>query len=565
MDNLRLILFSALLFIGFLMWQAWQKDYPATDPVAASYEGGDASAPSVDSPGAPTPLSQGDVPAAPQEPADRPGTGVGGPEGGGAIAASSSSGDVIRVETDVLRLEIDTQGGVIRTLELKEYPVSLEQPDVPVKLFQRSSAEFFVAQTGLLGEGFAPSHRDTFEASRDEYVLAQGSDRLEVPLVAESAEGVRVVKTFVFERDSYVIDIAHEVQNPAGSEPWRGRMYGQFQRTPPAGGRDMFFIYTYTGAILHTAENRYEKIDFEDMASGAVSATTPGGWMAMIQHYFGSVWIPDADATNHFYTKALGGNRFAAGAVTPPLAVEAGGSGRFSMELYAGPKAQDRLAAAAEELDLIVDYGFLFIIAQPLYWALDFIHDYVGNWGWSIVLITLLIKLAFFKLSATSYRSMARLRKLQPKMVALKERYGDDKTKLNQAMMDLYKTEKVNPLGGCLPILVQIPVFIALYWVLIETVELRQADFILWINDLSAYDPYFVLPLIMGATMFIQQKLNPAPMDPLQQKIMMFLPVVFTVFFLFFPAGLVLYWVVNNTLSIAQQWVITRKIEKDAG
>ena len=558
MDNLRIILISALVFILFLMWQAWQEDYGTpTAPPATAQQGPSTTPETPGEPGATD--TDLDVPSAPA-----PAAGSAAATGPAAVPADRvAAADTVRIETDLLRLEVDTRGGVIRSLELKEYPVSLEQPDTPVQLFEVSPAQFYVAQTGLLGEGFAPSHHHEFRAVRDSYVLAEGSDRLEVPLVAESETGVRVTKTLVFERDSYVITVEHRVDNPAEAGTWSGRTYGQFQRTPPVGYGGMRFIYTYTGAILHSQEDRYRKIDFEDMASAPVSVDTPGGWMAMIQHYFGAVWIPDPAAQNHFYTKALGSNRYAAGVVTPALRVEPGSSGTTMLKLYAGPKDQDRLAAAADELDLIVDYGFLFLIAQPLYWALDFIHDFVGNWGWSIVILTLLIKLAFFKLSATSYRSMARLRKLQPKMMELKERYGDDKTKLNQAMMDLYKKEKVNPLGGCLPILVQIPVFIALYWVLIETVDLRQAEFIFWIKDLSVYDPYFVLPIIMGASMLIQQKLNPAPMDPLQQKVMMFLPIVFTVFFLFFPAGLVLYWVVNNVLSIAQQWVITRKIEKE--
>jgi len=291
-----------------------------------------------------------------------------------------------------------------------------------------------------------------------------------------------------------------------------------------------------------------------------VDRTVSGGWVAMIQHYFVGAWLPGQDRLNHYYSKALADGRYVMGVVGPEQAVAPGATARFDMRTFIGPKDQDRMSAAAPNLERTVDYGWLFLIAEPIFWLLQFIHEYVGNWGWSIVILTLLIKLAFFHLSATSYKSMARMRKLTPRMQALRERYGDDRQKLNQAMMEIYKTEKINPLGGCLPILVQIPVFISLYWVLLESVELRQAPFMLWIQDLSVHDPYFVLPLLMGATMFIQQKLNPPPPDPIQAKVMMALPFVFTFFFLFFPAGLVLYWFVNNVLSIAQQWVITRKI-----
>ena len=320
-------------------------------------------------------------------------------------------------------------------------------------------------------------------------------------------------------------------------------------------------MVTNANAAVSSPDKRYEKIPFDDMAQQDISRDVPGGWAAMIQHYFISAWIPPRDATNHFYTKALPGERYLVGLAGPTREVAPGSVADLGLELYMGPKNQDRLAQIADGLDLTVDYGWLWFIAQPLFWLLKWLHKLVGNWGWAIVLVTVLIKLAFYHLSATSYRSMANMRRMAPRLQSLKERYGDDKQRLNQAMMELYKKEKINPLGGCLPILVQIPVFIALYWVLLESVEMRQAPFILWIEDLSIKDPYFVLPLIMGVSMYIQQKLNPAPPDPMQAKIMMSLPFVFTIFFAFFPSGLVLYWVVNNILSISQQWYITRKIE----
>ncbi|MEA2093768.1 MAG: membrane protein insertase YidC, partial [Pseudomonadota bacterium] len=322
------------------------------------------------------------------------------------------------------------------------------------------------------------------------------------------------------------------------------------------------FIHTYMGGVLYSPEEKYEKISFDDMIDGKLDRKVTDGWVAMIQHYFLAALIPETGEEDRYYTNTLSGARYVIGMISPLQTIAAGESGSFSTRLYAGPKLQDEMARVAPGLELTVDYGVLTVLSQPLFWLLNAIHNLVGNWGWAIILLTILIKLAFYKLSETSYRSMANMRKLAPRMKSLKERYGDDRQKLNQAMMEMYKKEKINPLGGCLPILVQIPVFIALYWVLLESVEMRQAPFMLWLQDLSSPDPYYVLPLLMGATMLIQQKLNPAPLDPIQAKVMMALPVVFTVFFAFFPSGLVLYWVVNNTLSIAQQWVITKRIEQ---
>ncbi|MDH5613898.1 MAG: membrane protein insertase YidC, partial [Gammaproteobacteria bacterium] len=325
-----------------------------------------------------------------------------------------------------------------------------------------------------------------------------------------------------------------------------------------------YFIYTYTGGVISSKDKPYKKISFDDMASENLKQTIEGGWTAMIQHYFLGAWIPQQDVNNYYYTKVLDGPRYIIGVVTPGVAATTSQPAQLSTQLYVGPKIQKTLENIAPHLELTIDFGWLTILAKPLFWLLNFIESIVKNWGWSIIILTLIIKLAFYKLSETSYRSMANMKRLQPRLMALKERYGDDKQKLHQAMMDIYKKEKINPLGGCLPILVQIPVFIALYWVLLESVELRQADFILWLTDLSAKDPYFVLPVIMGISMLIQQKLNPAPMEPIQQKVMMALPFIFTIFFAFFPSGLVLYWVVNNVLSIAQQWVINKRITGSA-
>ena len=391
--------------------------------------------------------------------------------------------------------------------------------------------------------------------------MADGADTLQVPLVWRSDDGVTVTKRYTFHRGSHVVDLEHEVVNNSGSE-WSGRQYRQLQRTQVAETGQSTFIYTYMGGVIYSPEEKYEKVKFEEMQKQDLDRTITDGWAAMLQHYFLGAMIPERAVAEHYYTKSLSNARYVIGLISPPRTVAAGERTLFGTQLFLGPKLQDEMKQVAPGLELTVDYGLLTFLAQPLFWLLKTIHNLIGNWGWSIVLVTMLIKLAFYKLSETSYRSMANMRKLAPRLQSLKERYGDDRQKLNQAMMEMYKKEKINPLGGCLPIVVQIPVFIALYWMLLESVELRQAPFMLWMNNLSAPDPYYVLPLLMGVTMLIQQKLNPAPMDPIQAKVMMVLPVVFTVFFAFFPSGLVLYWVVNNTLSIAQQWMITRRIER---
>ncbi len=548
MENFRLILIGALAFVLFLLWQAWEQDYGVKRPSPAPARAELTETQPQDLPTAP---AQAEAPETTDTPIsllpDR----------------TLDSGNRVLIRTDVLQVEIDTLGGDLRQLNLPQFPVSLEEPDRPFRLFQDDTLPVFIAQSGLISKSEAPTHHTRFTAQNSEYALADGVDKLVVPLTWTAPDGVRITKTYIFHRNSYVVDVAFDIEN-GGNDPWTGRMYAQFQRTEPGEGEGQRFIYTYTGGVIHSELNRYEKIDFEDMRSSPVARDETGGWAAMIQHYFAAAWIPNQEATNHYFAKALPNGRYAVGAVTPAVTAPPNGSASVSLQLYAGPKKQSRLQQAAPGLELTVDYGVLTILSEPLFWLLEFIHRFVGNWGWSIVILTILIKLAFFHLSATSYKSMANMRRVGPRLQALKERYGDDRQKMNQAMMELYKKEKINPLGGCLPILVQIPVFIALYWVLLESVELRQAPFIFWIHDLSAYDPFFVLPLLMGASMFIQQRLNPPPMDPIQQKIMMLLPLIFTVFFLFFPSGLVLYWFVNNTLSIAQQWVITQRIVKAA-
>ena len=550
MDNIRLILIMALIFILLMLYQAWQEDYGPKFPQVANQPAPEGTTATLPSPESELPSTK-DSQAGPVElPTAQ-------------VKRLLSSESRVQVETDMLRLEIDTKGGDIRQVELLDYPVEIEKPEIPFRLINDELPNLFVAQSGLLPKEHAPTHQAVYKSDQSNYHLPNDTDSLEVKLHWTDGKGLKVDKIYTLQRGSYVIEIKYIVTNNTAA-PWQGRLYGQFQRTQ-ANMKQSRFVYTYMGGAISSPEHLYEKISFDEIQNGSFTKENrPGwanGWAAMLQHYFVAAWIPEREQIYNYYTKVLPqGNRYVLGLYGPTQTVEPNNQHLFKMKLYAGPKLQHQLAQLAPGLDLTVDYGWLWFIAQPLFWALEYIHKWVGNWGWAIIFLTILIKLAFFHLSATSYKSMANMRRLQPRLVALKERYGEDKARLNQAMMDLYKKEKINPLGGCLPILVQIPVFIALYWVLLESVELRQASFILWLNDLSSPDPFFVLPIIMGVTMLLQHYLNPAPIDPVQQKVMLVLPFVFTVFFAFFPSGLVLYWVVNNILSISQQWIITKKI-----
>jgi YidC/Oxa1 family membrane protein insertase len=402
-----------------------------------------------------------------------------------------------------------------------------------------------------------------YKTAKPEYRLEAGQDTLLVPLEWTNSKGLKVTKTFSFKRGEYLVRVGYQVDNQTAT-PWTGYLYTQLKRKEVAQETSMFQINPYMGAVLSSPAKRYDKISFDNMQKEPLNREIQEGWVAFVQHYFLSAWIPEGNQPYQYTTQALPDKVYLARQIGPALTVAPGKQLQTESKFYAGPAIADMLKGIAPGLDLIVDYGVLWVIGTGLFWLMQQIHQIVGNWGWVIVLVTVIVKLAFYKLSAASYRSMAAMRKLQPRLVALKERYGDDRQKMSQATMELYKKEKINPLGGCLPVLVQIPVFIALYWVLLESVQLRQAPFILWIQDLSVQDPYYILPIIMGLTMLVQQRLNPAPVDPVQAKVMMFLPLVFTFLFLSFPAGLVLYWVVNNTLSILQQWYITRSFEQKA-
>ena len=568
MDNQRLFLFVALSLVLMLLYSAWQEQYgPKPVPFQAQSPAIPGSVPGmppsdspVSAPQMPSATPGSDVPAAQSAPASAP-----------PVTAQVSQSAIldqqqrIHVVTDMFDVEIDTKGADIRRAALRQYPVNLKEKDNPVVLFNDTLPKVLIAQSGLLATaGETVDHHVVYTAEQTEYKLADGQDSLNVVLRWNGEKGIALTKTYTFHRNSYEIDMAVSMTNNSGQD-WTGRFYRQLQRSDVTSQEQSSFIYTFTGGVVSNDLNKYEKIPLDEIGEWkAEESYIKNGWVAMIQHYFIGAWIPVQDQYNYFYTKARNNGLYLIGMSTAETKVAAGSTGEFKSKMYIGPKEQDRLAAAAPNLQLTVDYGVLTLLADPLFWLLDFIHEYVQNWGWSIVLVTLIIKLLFYKLSEAAYRSMANMRKFQPKIVAIRERYGNDKQRMSQAMMDLYKKEKINPLGGCLPMLVQIPVFIALYWVLLESVELRQAPFVLWIHDLSTKDPFYILPLIMGISMFVQQKLNPAPMDPMQQKILQFLPVVFTLFFAFFPSGLVLYWVANNILSIIQQWYITRKIEAAA-
>lgn len=549
METTRFILLIALGLVLMMIWQSWEEDYGSKkfEPLSSAEQ--------TSSEAQPANSSIEDLPDTPKRQTNS--------ESPSLITEKSttldSGGQIVHVKTDLLDLEISTLGGTIQHLELLKYPVSKKQQDEKIILLDNDGETFYIIQGGLLSKQDSANHKTLYTSPSADYFIAD-NESLSVPFYWESESGLKITKTYTFHKGLYVADVSYKVEN-ASLVDWVGSAYGQINRTEPKEGGS-HFIYTYTGAVLSTPEKRYEKIDFGDIEDDKLSIDVNNGWVAMLQHYFISALIPGSKEDQYrYYTLNPDNRSYVIGAITPSKTILPGSNDELSHRVYFGPKLQKELEQVAEGLDLTVDYGIFWFLAKPLYWVLDYIHQFTNNWGWAIVLVTLFLKLVFYKLSAAGYRSMANMRKVQPRLLSIRERYKGDRARLNQAMMDIYKEEKINPLGGCFPILIQIPVFISLYWVLLESVELRQADFVLWIHDLSIPDPYFVLPLLMGITMFVQQKLNPAPMDPVQAKVMSFLPIVFTVFFAFFPSGLVLYWVVNNALSIAQQWAITRSIE----
>ena len=550
MDSLRLVAAMVFAVSVFLLFEAWNRENSPQVPLPNQVEGQrDLPTPTSASPPAMV------VPKSSGKTTD-PGTVPNAVAGVPTLPA-------IKVRTDVLIAEIDPVGGVLRRIEFTEHKDKVDRSRNFV-LFQKDAVHTYVAQSGLIGDKL-PNHTTTFSAARTNYEMPAGTDELVVSLTAQESKDIAVLKQITFRRGSYLIDESFRISNRS-REALTPFAYFQLVRDGSPAAGDSKMVPTYTGAAVYTEGSKFQKVDFSDIEKGKTDHPTHSrdGWIAIVQHYFVAALLPTGDGPREFYTRSVGNGLYAAGVIVPVSTVDPGADATIDMRIYAGPQDQEKLEQLSPGLNLTVDYGWLTIIATPLFWVLSAIQKWANNWGVSIILLTVIIKLIFYPLSAASYRSMAKMRVLAPKMQKLKEQFGDDRQRMHQAMIEMYKTEKINPLGGCLPIVVQIPVFIALYWVLLASVELRNAPFIWWIKDLSATDPYFILPVLMGATMIIQTYLNPTPPDPVQAKIMKIMPVAFSVFFFFFPAGLVLYWLVNNILSIAQQWQITRTIERSS-
>ena len=542
----KLLPYILLVASAFMLWNFWQTEHAPkpiqntntiSSPVPAS-----ATALVGESGGSPIP----NVPTAPAQ----------------SIQANSETPNtqLIHVKTDVIDVAIDMHSGNLVQSSLLSFPQNQDKPNIPLTLFTSDAKKFYQAQSGFLSKT-GQKESIIYSADKTDYVLAADQKSLTVTLNGTSSSGIVFTKAYTFYPASYSIDESYSVKNN-GTASWDGYYYSQLVRTDEApDATDGTARYTFFGAATSTPEQRYNKVSFSSMEKEAVDLQKiKGGWVAMIQHYFVSALVPNKDQDVNFYSNVDSANHlFTIGVLSPMMSLASGQNVESSMQLYSGPATAKNLEAAAPNLKLTIDYGWLWFISIIIFWLMQKIYEFVGNWGWSIVLVTVVIKLIFYQLSAKSYKSMAAMKKLQPQIKALQERLAGNKQELSKEMMGLYKKEKVNPLGGCFPLLIQIPVFIALYWVIVESVQLRQAPFIFWIHDLAMKDPFYVMPVIMGLTMFIQQKISPPPPDPVQAKVMMLLPVIFTVFFLQFPAGLVLYWIVNNTLSISQQWYMMRK------
>lgn len=546
MDNQRLILILVFVFSLFMLWEGWQKhnNLELRSSVTSSSQQNSAPIQSE----TPNPVerihtasssisSESEAKQSPEGPAQN-----------------------ILVKTDLFLAEISPEGGNLVKLELIKQKAA-DDESKPFVLMEKSKQTVYIAQTGLIGNGL-PNHKFQYQAGSHDYEMNPASDTLEIQLEAVGIKNEKISKSYIFHRRNYQIDIRYEISN-LGENPIEGHAYYQFVHDGRIPQRSMTNIATFTGPAIYTDEGKFQKIEFSDVEKNKAKfiQRADDGWLAMIQHYFVAGWIPSGNQEREFFVRRVANDLFAAGIITPIDTILPGQTKQFDMLLYAGPQEQAKLEKIATGFGLVVDYGWLTLIASPIYWLLEKIHRLVGNWGWAIILLTVLIKAVFFPLSAASYRSMAKMKLVTPKMMKIKEQFSSDRNRMNQEMMELYRKEKINPLGGCLPIMVQIPVFIALYWVLLGSVEMRHAPWVLWIHDLSAKDPYYVLPIIMGVSMLVQTRLNPTPPDPMQAKVMMAMPIVFTFMFLWFPSGLVLYWIVNNILSIAQQWQITRLIE----
>jgi len=538
MDTRRLVLFVIFSMSILMLWDAWQRQNSPAEAVVSQTVSAPATNPNS-APAAGT-ASQVDLPV------------------NGDYKLQSAQR--IQVTTDLFKADIETTGGDLRRLELLKHRAADDEKANFVLMDDAAKPMLYVAQTGLIGADL-PSHNAVFTSTATSYQMAEGQDKLEVRLSWANANGVTVDKVYTFHRNRYDIDVSYEIKNGTAAAITPTVYYQIVHDSQSNQGSAL--MPTFTGGSYYTEATKFKKLAFKDMVKEPLNITSKDGWVGLLQHYFVSAWIPKDGLERKFYTDKLSDNIYRIGTKSTLSSIEPGASLTVPARLFSGPQTKRDLLATAPGLEYTVDYGWLTVIAAPLFWLLDKIHSVVKNWGVAIILLTILIKAAFFRLSASGYRSMAQMRELAPRLQSMKEKFGDDRQKMQMAMMDLYKKEKINPMGGCFPILIQVPVFIALYWVLLGSVELRHAPFFGWIKDLSAIDPYYILPILMGATMIIQTKLNPKPTDPMQAKVMTWMPVVFSVFFFFFPAGLVLYWLVNNVLSIAQQWYVNKMIHAD--
>jgi YidC/Oxa1 family membrane protein insertase len=543
MNIRKMVLYAALGIVLFLLWTEWTKEFspkPAAQAVQQTATSASQTVNNVPSNNnaqiIPATATQQQIPGTSTTPADR----------------------IINVHTDVLNVAIDTMGGNVVRAALPKYPATIKNPNEPIQILSDDPTKLYEAQSGILGVN--NNKPLAFKVSQINYGLGEGQNNLVVNLTWQDNTGLLITKTFTFTRGSYAIAIDYKIANKS-AKTWSGQFYTQIQRHKIAESGGMFALHTFTGAAISSAAKPYEKLSYSEMNKTNLNRSIQGGWVAMQQRYFLSAWVPEQNETYNYYSHTADEQVYTIG-LTNPIAIVPGKTLNIGSKLYVGPQIAANLKTVAKHLDLTVDYGWLWFISVALFWLLDKIYKFIGNWGWSIVILTIFIKVALYKFSESSYVSMAKMRALMPKIKELKARYAGDKQKLSQATMELYKREKVNPIGGCLPQLIQIPVFLALYYVLAGAVELRQAPFIFWIHDLSARDPYFILPILMGASMLLMTKMNPTQMDPTQAKMMLFMPIIFTVLFATFPAGLVLYWLVNNLLSIAQQWYIMRRYEK---
>lgn len=559
MEFQRILFLGLLIALSWFLWQEWHELHAPDEPVLVLEQQQQQSMDVPDLSSVPsTPVESGNVPSMPSSSIS----------GSSDFTIDNRDDRLVSVETDVYKISIDRLGGNLVSLYLKEYPVSLDEPDVPYQLMNYQPHHIYEAQSGLVSS-MGPDTQETgqgyYNSQYDSYNLKDYEDKLVVDLNWSDDYGLNITKRYTFERGTYLIDVEYLIDNQS-SEIYQARPYQQLKIQPREIKKAGFFaLPTFFGGAISGPDKLFEKLSFDDMRkSPIVNRYYQGGWIAIVEHYFVSAWIPwnfdeYFNYSTHYNSQE---NLFLLRQLSGSIEVAPGSSHKVGARLFSGPEITSIMKDVAPGLEYTVDYGWLWAISSLLFWVINKIHSVVGNWGWSIIIVTLMIKLVFYKLSATSYRSMANLRRLQPKLEQLKERHGSDRQKMSQAMMELYRKEKINPLGGCLPILVQIPVFIALYWVLLESVEFRQAPFIFWIKDLATADPYYILPVIMGASMYLQQWLSPKPTDPMQAKVMMIMPFAFTLLFMSFPSGLMVYWITNNLLSVLQQWYIIRTIEK---